>query len=113
MVEVWRFAWQQSSEAVLRPVRQLSCALPRLRCSVPKILPEAEKLRVSLNIEIQRLSDEPETHLMIPMQRLPLRLALVSVLFSVWSSSALAQQPASPRFSREDIAFFEEKVRPL
>jgi len=50
---------------------------------------------------------------MIPMQRLPLTLTLVSVLFSVWSWSALAQQPALPRFSREDIAFFEEKVRPL
>ena len=50
---------------------------------------------------------------MIPMKRLPLTLTLLSVLFIVWSLSALAQQPALPRFSREDLVFFEEKVRPL
>jgi len=50
---------------------------------------------------------------MISMKRLPHTLTLAAVLIAVWSLSALAQQPASPRFSRDDLVFFEEKVRPL
>jgi cytochrome c551/c552 len=50
---------------------------------------------------------------MNPMKRLPCSLTLVALVTAVWCLPALAQQPAPPRFSREDIVFFEEKVRPL
>src|SRR5262245_42401963 len=46
------------------------------------------------------------------MRRLPEQILLFLQLL-VWSLPALAQQPVSPRFSREDLVFFEEKVRPL
>src|SRR4030095_15746412 len=50
---------------------------------------------------------------MIPMKRLRLTLIVLSVPLTLWPLAALAQQPASPRFSREDLVFFEGKVRPL
>jgi Planctomycete cytochrome C len=50
---------------------------------------------------------------MISMKRLPPTLALLAAAFALWSLPALAQQPTPPRFSREDLVFFEEKVRPL
>ena len=50
---------------------------------------------------------------MIPKKRLPPVSILVVFLIAVWSLSALAQQPSPPRFSRDDLVFFEEKVRPL
>jgi Planctomycete cytochrome C len=50
---------------------------------------------------------------MFSMKRLPFTLTLLPVLCIAWSLSALSQQPASPRISREDLVFFEEKVRPL
>ncbi len=50
---------------------------------------------------------------MIPMKRLNIAQIVSALLVVIPSLPALAQQPASPRFSREDIVFFEEKVRPL
>src|SRR5262245_29188018 len=46
------------------------------------------------------------------MKRLPHTLVLVAFLVCVESASAVAQQPSLP-FSRDDLVFFEEKVRPL
>jgi len=50
---------------------------------------------------------------MIFMKRLPRVSILVVVLIAVWSLSAPAQQSSPPRFSRDDLVFFEEKIRPL
>ena len=50
---------------------------------------------------------------MIAVKRLPRVSILVVVLIAVWPLSALTQQSSSPRFSRDDLVFFEEKIRPL
>jgi uncharacterized protein DUF1553/uncharacterized protein DUF1549/cytochrome c len=47
------------------------------------------------------------------MKRLCSPLTLVALFAGICSVSALAQQAKPPSFSRDDLIFFEEKVRPL